>query len=87
MEPKREKTSDVVRKAIIASGLSNYRICRAAGLNETVLSRFMGGTRGLTLATLDALADVLGLALVKVQPEKVLPPAKPGRKAKTKKRR
>jgi len=85
MKAKRDKPSDVVRRAITASGLSNYRICRAAGLNVTVLSRFMGGTQSLTFATFDALAPVLGLRIVVDGPVNVPPLGRPGRKAKAKK--
>ena len=85
MKAKREKPSDVVRRAITASGLSNYRICQAAGLNVTMLSRFMDGTQNLTLTTLDALAPVLGLRIVVDGPVNVPPPKRPGRKPKAKK--
>jgi len=85
MKPTREKPSDRVRRAVADSGLSNCQICRAAGLNEAILSRFMAGTRGLSLATLDALAPVLGLQIVADGPVKVLPMGRPGRKSKAKK--
>jgi hypothetical protein len=45
----------------------------------------MAGTRGLSLATLDALAPVLGLQIVADGPVKVLPMGRPGRKSKAKK--
>lgn len=87
MKAKREKPSHVVRRAVADSGLSNYRICRAAGLNVTMLSRFMDGTQNLTLTTLDALAPVLRLRIVADGPVKVLPMGRPGRKPKAKKGR
>lgn len=64
MKTTREKPSDVVRRAVAESGLSNRAICLAAGLDQATLSRFMAGTRGISSATLDALAGVLGLELV-----------------------
>jgi len=85
MKAKREKPSDVVRRAVADSGLCNSQVCRAAGLNEAVLSRFMAGTRNLTLTTLDALAPVLGLRIVVDGPVNVPPPKRPGRKPKAKK--
>ena len=59
----RHKFSDQVRAAIDASGMSRYAISKAIGLNQSVLSRFMRGG-GLSLDTLDKLADLLGLAVV-----------------------
>jgi len=59
-----EKPSARVRRAVAESGLSNRALCLAAGLDQATLSRFMAGTRGISLATLDVLADVLGLELV-----------------------
>ena len=39
-------------------------LCRAAGIHEAALSRFMTGERGLSVPSLDALAGALGLQLV-----------------------
>ena len=58
------KLSDQVRRAVDDSGLSRYRICKLAGIDEGSFSRFMAGKVGLSLPTLDALADVLGLDVV-----------------------
>jgi len=60
----RVKLSDQVRRAVDDSGLSRYRICKLAGIDEGSFSRFMAGKVGLSLPTLDALADVLGLDVV-----------------------
>jgi transcriptional regulator with XRE-family HTH domain len=56
--------SDQVRRAVDRSGLSRYRICKLAGIDEGSFSRFMAGKVGLSLPTLDALADVLNLDVV-----------------------
>jgi len=82
MSKRRQKVTDAVRRAIQESGVSRYRICGAAGIDKASISRFMAGKTGLTLATLDALADVLGLAVVARGPVKVSPPAKRGPKPK-----
>ncbi len=60
----RVKLSDQVRQAVAGSGLSHYRICRLAGIDQGTFSRFMAGKVGLSLPTLDALAEVLGLNVV-----------------------
>jgi transcriptional regulator with XRE-family HTH domain len=61
MGTRRTKLSDQVRRAVDASGLSRYRISKELGVAESTMSRFMSGQGGLSLANLDALADLLGL--------------------------
>jgi hypothetical protein len=51
------------------------------------MSRFMAGRLGLSLQTLDALAEVLGLDVVARGPVNVPPLGRPGRKPKAKKGR
>ena len=60
----RVKLSDQVRRAVAGASLSRYRICKLAGIDQATFSRFMAGKVGLSLPTLDALADVLGLDVV-----------------------
>jgi transcriptional regulator with XRE-family HTH domain len=79
---RRTKLSDQIRQAIDASGVSRYRICKQIGLDQALLSRFMQDRSGLSVQTLDALADVLGLDVVARGPVRVSPPAKPGPKPK-----
>ena len=64
MATRRVKLSDQVRRAVDASGLSRYRIAKEIGMAESTMSRFMSGKGGLSLANLDALADLLGLDIV-----------------------
>jgi hypothetical protein len=61
MGKKREKLSDQVRRAVDASGMSRYRICKTLGIAESTMSRFMAGHGGLGMAYLDDLADLLDL--------------------------
>ena len=61
MAKKRETLRDQVRRAVGASGRSRYAICKALGLAEATMSRFMNGRGGLSMDTLDALADLLDL--------------------------
>ena len=64
MGKSRVKLSDQVRRAVDASGLSRYRICKTLGIAESTLSRFMAGQGGLSMEYLDALADLLHLDIV-----------------------
>ena len=61
MASKRLKFSDELRRAVDASELSRYRICKCLGVSESLLSRFMSGKGGLSIDTLDALAELLDL--------------------------
>jgi transcriptional regulator with XRE-family HTH domain len=67
---KRQAVSEQLRNAIGAAGVTRYRICRDLGISESTLSRFMAGTSGLTLATIDRLAEYLHLELVSRKPRK-----------------
>lgn len=57
--------SDVLQKAIAESGLTLYRIAKDTGIIKTSLMRFMAGETSLRLDKADALAEYLGLELVK----------------------
>jgi transcriptional regulator with XRE-family HTH domain len=56
--------SDQIREAVDASGMSRYAICKAIGLNQGAMSRFMSGKSGMSMAALDRLAELLGLRVV-----------------------
>ncbi len=59
---KQMKLSDQVRKALRGCGRSMYSICQATGIDKATVSRFVHG-KGVTLATLDLLANALDLEL------------------------
>ena len=59
-----KKVSDQIRNAIETSGVSRYKIAQHTGIDNATLSRFMGGTGGMTVETLDKLAEYLGLRIV-----------------------
>lgn len=63
MSTKRQPISEQLRRAILASGMSRYRICKEIGIGQPSMSRFMAGIAGLSLETIDALAELLGLEL------------------------
>jgi len=68
---KRLKFSDEIRRAVAESGLSQYAVCRALGLNPAQLSRFMAGKGWIGQDYLDALAELLGLHVTTSKPRKV----------------
>ena len=63
-EKRRIRLSNQIRRAVAASGLTRYRISKITGIDQAVLSRFMAGKVGLSMSTLDRLADALELDVV-----------------------
>lgn len=61
-----------MRDAIQQSGLTHYAIGKEAGIDPSVLDRFVSGERDIQLGTAAKITNVLGLALSSVK--------KPGRK-------
>lgn len=55
---------NMMREVIETSGQSRYRISKATGIAESVLSRFMSGETALAVETVERLADYLGLEIV-----------------------
>ena len=55
--------SQQLRTLIAAAGPSVYELARDAGVDRSVLSRFLAGKRTITLETADRLARVLKLRL------------------------
>ncbi len=76
-----EKLSEQIRKSILNSGVSPYVLAKSAGISKSVLSRFLNSGSGLTLKSLDALAEVLGLQVVSTV-QQTPRPQKRGRTAK-----
>ena len=64
MAKKGQTISDALRQAIVNSGMTTMDIERDTGVNNSQLSRFLRGERGLSLSTVDKLAWYLGLGLV-----------------------
>ena len=56
-----------LRQAILASGLSRYRLAKMTGVANAILSNFVNGHRSLTLTTAAKLARALGLELTRKQ--------------------
>jgi hypothetical protein len=55
--------SEQLRQAIRDCGESRYALSKRSGIDQSTLTRFMSGERGLRLDAVDVLADVLGLEL------------------------
>jgi len=68
MGSKPRPLSDQFREAIERSGRSRYAICKSLDLDQSAMSRFMSGERGLSLDVLDRLGLLLGLSLRTVMP-------------------
>jgi transcriptional regulator with XRE-family HTH domain len=74
---KREIITGAVKRAVRKSGQSLYSICKATGLNEDALSRFMRGQTSMRLDLADKLAAYFGIECRQTRPGK---PAKSERK-------
>ena len=55
--------TDQLKRAIVASGLTVYRIAKDSGVPQPVVHRFMAGDQGISLATAEKLARYLKLKL------------------------
>ena len=64
MPKKPRKLSDQIRQAIADSEHTRYRIAQETGINEGALGAFFHGQRGMSLESLDKLAEFLGLEVV-----------------------
>jgi transcriptional regulator with XRE-family HTH domain len=62
-KPRPSTLSEALRQAILASGLSAYRLARDSGINVAAVLRFRAAQRSLDLKSADRLAEVLGLEL------------------------
>ncbi len=55
------KLTDSIRAAIVASDQTPYAIAKGAGVARSQLSRLLSGESGMSVDTLERLADYLGL--------------------------
>ena len=53
--------TDQIRRAVLSSKMTRYQIAQVTGIDKASLSRFVNGERGLSLAAIDILADLLDL--------------------------
>ena len=57
----RKPLSEELREAVERSGLSRYSIWQQTGIDQGTLCKFMAGDRGLSIESIDKLAELLGL--------------------------
>ena len=55
---------DELQRRIQTSGKSRYALSKEAGIEEAALSRFMAGTRGLSIDSIEKLAKALGCEII-----------------------
>lgn len=55
---------DDIRRAIDACGRTRHRLSQETGISESQLSQFVAGTKGLSVESLELLADCLGLEII-----------------------
>ena len=55
---------DAIRRAIVASDKSRYRLWQETGISQGHLSEFMAGTKGLSVEALERLAECLDLEII-----------------------
>jgi transcriptional regulator with XRE-family HTH domain len=59
---------DEIRRAVETSGKTRYRIAKESGVSAGQLSRLVNGERGMTVETIERLAEYLGLK-ISIQPK------------------
>jgi transcriptional regulator with XRE-family HTH domain len=64
------KLSDQVRQAIRGADCTRYAMAKATGIDQAVLSKFLTGERGMSLESLDKLAEFLNLQITVRKPRK-----------------
>jgi ribosome-binding protein aMBF1 (putative translation factor) len=62
-----DSVSKQLRRAIETAGIGQNELARRIGLDKAVLSRFVNGKGGLSVASIDAICHELGLELMRQQ--------------------
>ena len=57
------KLVDAMRRAVETSGKTRYRIAKESGVSAGQLSRLVSGERGMTVDTIERLAEYLELEI------------------------
>lgn len=56
--------TEQLRNAIVACGVSRYRIAKETGVSESALAQFVNGHRGLSMSALNSIGQFLRLKVV-----------------------
>ncbi len=67
MKRKNINIDEQLKRAIIDSEMSCYRLSKVTNVDQAVLSNFMNGKRTITLTTAGKLALALGLRLERIE--------------------
>ncbi len=59
----RDAIQKLTKKSRGKPGITRYRVAKDSGVEHTVLSQFLRGTRSVRMETVDLLADYLDLEL------------------------
>jgi transcriptional regulator with XRE-family HTH domain len=62
--PKEIGFIEQLRHAIAESGISQYRLAKLSGVQQSQLSRFMRGERGLSIEGIERICSLIGARLV-----------------------
>lgn len=71
-----KRLSEQLRDAIVKADVSRYQISKETGVDQTALSKFVLGQRGISVQAMDAVGLFLGLSITN-RPRR---PAKKGAK-------
>jgi plasmid maintenance system antidote protein VapI len=71
--------SETLRAEILSRGLTAYAVARLAGVDTSVVARFLARERGLSMKTLDRLCEALELELQPVAKLEANPAIQPDR--------
>ena len=63
MAKRKPKVSDQLRGLIETCGISQYELAKLTHIDQSALSRFMSGQRGLSSKALDRLGEYLNLKI------------------------
>jgi transcriptional regulator with XRE-family HTH domain len=59
-----KKLSEQIRHAIETCGKTRYQIAKETGVDAATLCRFVKGRHGLSLDTLDRVAECIGMEII-----------------------
>ena len=67
---RKAKVSEQVRRLVKSCGMTRYQLSKLTGIDQSALSRFVSGERGLSSQALDTLGELLDLEVVMHGPKR-----------------